>query len=106
MRLSTTVPSGIPATVAMEPDITIAAARLAWRSGTMRIAMLTPIAQNTPLANPITSTASSADSRTRRSARRVQATRNGTPSPADTPCRVTISPATPTVTPRPGGLPG
>jgi hypothetical protein len=56
VRLSRTVPSGMPTTVATEmPDITTAAARPAWRSGTMRIAMLTPMAQNTPLANPMTS---------------------------------------------------
>jgi hypothetical protein len=56
VMLSRTVPSGMPTTVAIEmPDITIAAALLAWRSGTMRIAMLTPIAQNTPLAKPMTS---------------------------------------------------
>jgi hypothetical protein len=55
VRLSTTVPRGMPATAATDiPDITTAAALLAWRSGTMRIAMLTPMAQNTPLANPMT----------------------------------------------------
>ncbi len=46
----------MPTTVAIEmPDITIAAALLAWRSGRRRIAMLTPMAQNTPLANPMSS---------------------------------------------------
>jgi hypothetical protein len=43
----------MPTTVAIEmPDITTAAALLEWRSGTRRIAMLTPMAQNTPLAKP------------------------------------------------------
>jgi hypothetical protein len=37
------------------PDMTTAAARLAWRPGTMRMAMLTPMAQNTPLAKPMMS---------------------------------------------------
>nr|BFE78255.1 hypothetical protein GCM10020093_008560 [Planobispora longispora] len=56
LRLSRAVPSGMPTTAAIEmPDITTAAALLAWRCGTRRIAMLTPMAQNTPLANPMAS---------------------------------------------------
>ncbi len=54
LTLSSRVPSGMPTTVAIEmPDITTAAALLACFSGTMRIAMLTPMAQNTPLAKPM-----------------------------------------------------
>nr|BFE78254.1 hypothetical protein GCM10020093_008550 [Planobispora longispora] len=49
---------------------------------------------------PRVNTASSVDSRTRRSTRLVQATMNGTPSPADTPYSVTVSPAAPTDMPR------
>src|SRR5690242_14920383 len=120
VRLARYVPSGMPTTVAIEmPDSATADARLAWRSGTRRIAMLTPMAQNTPLAKPMASRvartrgkfgempvtrfpaariARSADSRTRRFTRLVHATRNGTPSPAETPYRVTISPATPSAT--------
>ena len=107
----------MPATAAIEmPDSATAEARLAWRPGTRRIAMLTPIAQKTPLAKPMTSRVASTSaklgamavirlpavrmaSRTvssrRRLTRRVQATRNGTPRPAETPYRVTISPAAP-----------
>ena len=49
------VPSGMPATVAIDmPDKAIGAARFACRSGTSRIAMLTPMAQNVPLAKPMT----------------------------------------------------
>ncbi|GAA3164993.1 hypothetical protein GCM10020001_107440 [Nonomuraea salmonea] len=56
VRLSKAVPKGMPATAPIEmPDMTTDAARLACRSGTSRIAMATPIPQNTPLANPITS---------------------------------------------------
>jgi hypothetical protein len=46
------------------------------------------------------STASSVHSSTRRSTCLVQATRNGTPSPAEMPYSVTISPAAPTDVPR------
>lgn len=52
--LSSRVPSGMPTTVAMEmPDITTAAARLTCSSGTIRMAMVTPMAQKTPLAKPM-----------------------------------------------------
>src|SRR5205823_1724702 len=56
VRLSRYVPSGRPTTVAIEmPDSATADALLAWRSGTRRTAMLTPMAQNTPLAKPMMS---------------------------------------------------
>jgi hypothetical protein len=54
VALSSSVPSGMPTTVAIEmPDITTAAARPACFGATMRMAMPTPIAQKTPLAKPI-----------------------------------------------------
>lgn len=88
------------------PESTTAAALLAFSPGTSRIAMATPIAQNTPCANPVTSraarmiakfgdtavtrlpTAMIANSVARSARRftvRLQATRNGTPTPAEMP---------------------